>query len=86
MTVNLFKESSATAREPGRELRSILVELDPAVAQPLLERLAVEAHPTPLLVFTGYHSGGKSTLIEALTNGHSTSRSVWRHDRRGHGV
>ena len=68
MTVNLFKESSATARGLGEELRGILAEFDPAVAQPLLERLAVEAHPTPLLVFTGYHSSGKSTLIEALTD------------------
>ncbi len=68
MTVNLFKESSATARGLGKELRGILAEFDPAVAQPLLERLSVEAHPTPLLVFTGYHSSGKSTLIEALTD------------------
>ena len=68
MTVNLFKESSATARGLGKELRGILAEFEPAVAQPLLERLAVEAHPTPLLVFTGYHSSGKSTLIEALTD------------------
>lgn len=68
MTVNLFKESSATARGLGKELRGILTEFDPAVAQPLLERLAVETHPTPLLVFTGYHSSGKSTLIEALTD------------------
>lgn len=68
MTLNLFKESSAAARALGEELRSILEELDPAVGQPLLDRLAVEANPTPLLVFTGYHSAGKSTLIEALTN------------------
>lgn len=68
MNVNLFKESSATARGLGKELRGILAEFDPVVAQPLLERLAVEAHPTPLLVFTGYHSSGKSTLIEALTD------------------
>ena len=52
----------------GEDLRGVLAELDPAVAQPLLDRLSVEAHPTPLLVFTGYHSSGKSTLIEALTN------------------
>ncbi|WP_375502616.1 GTPase [uncultured Jatrophihabitans sp.] len=68
MTINLFKEASAAARSLGEELRGVLAELDPLVAQPLLERLAVEAHPTPLLVFTGYHSSGKSTLIEALTN------------------
>ena len=43
-------------------------ELDPSVGQPLLARLSVEAHPTPFLVFTGYYSSGKSTLIEALTN------------------
>lgn len=46
----------------------MLAELEPAVAQPLLDRLSVEAHSTPLLVFTGYHSSGKSTLIDALTN------------------
>ena len=37
MTVNLFKESSATARGLGEELRSILAEFDPAVAEPLLD-------------------------------------------------
>lgn len=68
MTLNLFKESSGAARSLGDELRSILGDLDAAVGQPLLDRLAVEAHPTPLLVFTGYHSAGKSTLIEALTD------------------
>lgn len=68
MTVNLFKESSSTARSLGEELRSIIADLEPAVAEPLVQRLAVEAHPTPLLVFTGYHSSGKSTLIEALTD------------------
>jgi energy-coupling factor transporter ATP-binding protein EcfA2 len=68
MTGNLFKESSAAARELGQELRSILNDLGPLVAEPLLSRLSLETHPTPLLVFTGYHSSGKSTLIEALTN------------------
>jgi hypothetical protein len=68
MTVNLFKESTAAARRLGHDLRGVLAELDPAVAHPLLDRLSVEAHPSPLLVFTGYHSSGKSTLIEALTN------------------
>lgn len=68
MTLNLFKESSGAARSLGDELRSILGDLDAAVGQPLFDRLAVEAHPTPLLVFTGYHSAGKSTLIEALTD------------------
>jgi hypothetical protein len=69
MSVNLFKESSAAARDLGEEFRGILGELDPAGAQPLLDRLSVEAHPTPLLVFTGQYSSGKSTLIQALTNG-----------------
>jgi small GTP-binding protein len=68
MTGNLFKESSAAARELGVELRGILAELDSSVAQPLLDRLSLEAHPTPLLVFTGQYSSGKSTLIEALTD------------------
>lgn len=68
MTVNLFKESTAAARRLGHDLRGVLAELEPAVAQPLLDRLSVEAHSTPLLVFTGYHSSGKSTLIDALTN------------------
>lgn len=68
MTVNLYKESSAAARGLGEDLRGILADIEPVVAQPLLDRLEVEAHPTPLLVFTGYHSSGKSTLIEALTN------------------
>lgn len=68
MTLNLFKESSGAARALGQELRSTLEDLDPAVGQPLMNRLGVEAHPTPLLVFTGYHSAGKSTLIHALTN------------------
>lgn len=68
MTVNLFKESSAAARALGEELRYILEDLDSSVREPLLNRLSVETHPTPLLVVTGYHSAGKSTLIEALTN------------------
>lgn len=68
MTLSLFKQSSAAARALGVELRTILESLDPAVGRPLLDRLTIEAHPTPLLVFTGYHSAGKSTLIEALTN------------------
>ncbi|WP_409328929.1 GTPase domain-containing protein [Trujillonella humicola] len=68
MTVNLFKESTAAARRLGNDLRGVLAELDPAVAQPMLDRLSVDAHSSPLLVFTGYHSSGKSTLIEALTN------------------
>ena len=68
MSQNLFKESSATARGLGEELRRLIGDLDPAVGEPLLDRLAVDAHPIPLLVFTGYHSAGKSTLIEALTD------------------
>lgn len=68
MTTNLFKDSSARARALGDELRGVLHDLDPAVAEPLLKRLAVDAHPTPLLVFTGFYSSGKSTLIEALTD------------------
>lgn len=66
---NLFKDSSAAARELGEDLRDILGELDPVVAGPLLDRLDVEAHATPSLVFTGQYSSGKSTLIKALTNG-----------------
>lgn len=69
MSINLFKESTAVARSLGEELRKILGELDPAVARPLLERLSVDAHATPLLVFTGEYSSGKSTLIKALTGG-----------------
>lgn len=68
MNGNLFKESAAAARTLGQELRDVLAELDTAVAQPLLDRLTVQAHTTPLMVFTGYHSSGKSTLIEALTD------------------
>ncbi|AXT85079.1 hypothetical protein C6I20_07700 [Aeromicrobium sp. A1-2] len=68
MTANLFKEMSASARELGDELRAVLGDHDPAVARPLLERLSTEPHESPLLVFTGLHSSGKSTLIEALTN------------------
>ena len=69
MSNNLFKESSAAARELGEELRGILGELNPVIAGPLLERLSVDAHATPLLVFTGQYSSGKSTLIKALTDG-----------------
>ncbi|GAA3673741.1 small GTP-binding protein [Yimella lutea] len=68
MNDNLFKESSATTRMLGDELRQLLREIDPAQGEPLLDRLAVEDHAVPLLVFTGYHSSGKSTLIEALTD------------------
>jgi len=66
--VNLYKESSAASRELGQELRDVLAELDPPVAKPLLDRLLEEAHPAPVLVFTGQYSSGKSTLIKALTN------------------
>ncbi|MGM0931153.1 MAG: GTPase [Actinomycetota bacterium] len=69
MSVNLFKESSAATRELGEELRNILSEMDAAVAQPLLDHLSIDAHSTPLLVFTGQYSSGKSTLIKALTDG-----------------
>ncbi|GAB3246782.1 hypothetical protein GCM10027425_02290 [Alteromonas gracilis] len=68
MIYNLFKESSQTARVLGEELRTVLRHLDPAVGQPLLDRMTIEAHSTPLMVVTGYHSAGKSTLIEALTD------------------
>ena len=68
MSQNLFKESSATARGLGEELRRLIGDLDPAVGEPLLDRLAGDAHPIPLLGFTGDHSAGKSTLIEALTD------------------
>lgn len=68
MNVNLFKRASTAARELGEQLRNVLSEFDDAAAIPLLDRLAVDAHSSPLLVFTGYHSSGKSTLIEALTD------------------
>lgn len=69
MSVNLYKETSSAIRELGSELRGVLEELDPAVGQPLLDRLSVAPHPSPLLVFTGQYSSGKSTLIKALTQG-----------------
>lgn len=69
MSVNLFKESTATARSLGAELFDILGELDSAVAQPLLARLSTDVHSIPQLVFTGQYSSGKSTLIKALTDG-----------------
>lgn len=69
MSVNLFKTASATARELGQELRDVLNQIDPDVGRPLLDRLRLEAHPTPLLVFTGQYSSGKSTLLKALTDG-----------------
>jgi small GTP-binding protein len=68
MIDNLFKTVSTTARDLGGELGIILGEFDTAVAAPLLDRLSVNTHSTPLLVFTGQYSSGKSTLIEALTN------------------
>ena len=68
MSVNLYKESSAVTRELGAGLRGILGELDPSISQPLLDRLTVDPNSTPLLVFTGQYSSGKSTLIRALTN------------------
>lgn len=69
MSVILYKESSSTIRELGDELRGVLAELDPTVGQPLLDRLSLNTHPTPLLVFTGQYSSGKSTLIKALSQG-----------------
>ena len=69
MSSNLYKESSSATRELGDELRGILADLDPAVGLPLLDRLSLNTHPTPLLVFTGQYSSGKSTLIKALSQG-----------------
>lgn len=68
MSSNLFKEISATARQLGERLRSVLEEIDSSKSAPLIERLRVEARETPQLVLTGQYSAGKSTLIEALTN------------------
>lgn len=68
MTTNLYKQASSVARSLDHELRAIFDGLDPNAAQPLLARLSSDPHPTPLLVFTGYHSAGKSTLIAALTD------------------
>lgn len=64
---NLYKDATSRARLLGDELREVLGNVDPSVAAPVLDRLRVEAHPTPQLVFTGQYSAGKSTLIEALT-------------------
>lgn len=68
MSDNLFKKTSASARQLGNELRVILGEMDPAAATPLIHRLNVNAHQIPQLVLTGQYSSGKSTLIEALTD------------------
>lgn len=68
MNSNLYKTSASTARALGAELHDILDELDTIAAQPLVDRLTTNPHAAPLLVFTGYHSSGKSTLINALTD------------------
>lgn len=65
---NLYKDARSSARLLGDELRDVLESIDPAVSAPLIERLRVQAHPTPHLVLTGQYSAGKSTLIEALTD------------------
>lgn len=69
ISMNLFKSSSAVSKELEEELRAVLSALDPAHAQPILDRMKIDAHAVPSLVFTGQYSSGKSTLIKALTNG-----------------
>ena len=47
MSQNLFKESSATARGLGEELRRLIGDLDPAVGEPLLDRLPYRCWCSP---------------------------------------
>jgi hypothetical protein len=57
------------SRTLSDELRGIREELDTAVGPPFLVLLTSDVHPTPLVVFTGQFSSGRSTFIKALTNG-----------------
>jgi predicted GTPase len=68
MTKIWMHELAAAAGPLMDRLRSVLAQTDTSAARELLGRAQIEEHERPSMVLTGQFSGGKSTLIEALTD------------------
>lgn len=68
--INVFiHEAPTRAASLRTRLTTALEALPAATAEPMISRLVPEERRVPTLVFTGHHSGGKSMLIKALTDG-----------------
>ncbi|MEU1186547.1 GTPase [Streptomyces sp. NPDC005859] len=65
----LYHSAPAVARDLSERLVGLIRNLRPDEASRLQQMLAVDEHRRPQMVLTGQYSSGKSTLIEALTDG-----------------
>jgi ribosome-interacting GTPase 1 len=65
----LYHSAPAVARDLSERLVELIRNLRPDEASRLQRMLAVDEHHRPQMVLTGQYSSGKSTLIEALTDG-----------------
>ena len=65
----LYHSAPAAARDLSDRLVGLIRNLRPDEALRLHRMLAVDEHERPQMVLTGQYSSGKSTLIEALTDG-----------------
>ncbi|MET7983155.1 GTPase [Streptomyces sp. NPDC005281] len=65
----LYHSAPAVARDLSERLIGLIRKLRPYEASRLQRMLAVDEHHRPQMVLTGQYSSGKSTLIEALTDG-----------------
>lgn len=65
----LYHSAPAVARDLSERLIGLIRNLRPDEASRLQRMLAVDEHNRPRMVLTGQYSSGKSTLIEALTDG-----------------
>jgi predicted GTPase len=65
----LYHSAPAVARDLSERLDGLIRNLRPDEASRLQRMLAVDEHERPQMVLTGQYSSGKSTLIEALTDG-----------------
>lgn len=65
----LYHSAPAVARDLSERLITLIGSLRPDEVPRLQRMLAVDEHERPRLVLTGQYSSGKSTLIEALTDG-----------------
>lgn len=65
----LYHSAPAVARDLSERLVKVIGEHLPEEAPRLRRELAVDEHERPRMVVTGQYSSGKSTLIEALTDG-----------------
>ena len=65
----LYHSAPAVARDLSERLVGLIRNLRPDEASRLQRMLTVDEHERPQMVLTGQYSSGKSTLIEALTDG-----------------